>query len=195
METVFSHEQLSRMVKGFCVENITPNGNKPNGDKELMEAVLYLGQADRMVGLSDGGAYRIEGFTRVALVPLSGQAVKADKMPGKYKNDVALCFSYFGNKVDQSNRQAVMRSLVVMSPSDATDFLEKVKTSPSLVYDLLTHVNNGPIKRYDGSPMDIKCGRVVEILPNSRTGGNISTRSESVPFAFDYKPNPLFKAT
>lgn len=157
-----------------------------------MEAVLYLGNADRMTELSGSSYGGPREFTRIALVPMSGPGVKQEGLSPAYKNDVAVCFAYYGKNVDRSGRSGVMRAMVVMSPTDAQTFVDEVQKAPELAYALLRQVNGGPITREDGTPLDTQPGKLVEILPNEKVGGKIKTKLESKPFPPDFKPNPLF---
>lgn len=79
-----------------------------------------------------------------------------------------------------------------MSETDGRQFLEAVKANPGLAYQLVRHVNGGPITKFDGNPADIKPGKAVDVLPNNKVGGSISQKSQSVSFSPGFQANPLF---
>lgn len=185
-------ERLSSRIKSGAVENYTTRGYTPNGNEKAMD-ILYRTWADRKLGLS-GNEYKRspDGFTRVGLVPLSSPIISKDIREEFSPQDVAVCVAYYGEKMDEYKRSGVLRSVIILSKEDAALFIEKVKKNPGLVYDMVRQVNGGPIKKYDGSPADIKPGKAVEILANNSVGGNINQTTKTEPFKESFNPNSLF---
>lgn len=189
-EEVISTERLASMVKTGAVENYSERGYKTVGNEKAMDVITRT-FIDSSLGLSKNYP-EPEGYTNLVLVPLSSPVLAPKLDRSLNPKDVAICMACYATKNDRSSRNGTFRSVVIMSEADGRLFLESVKKDPSLVYQLVRHVNSGPITRYDGSPADIKPGKAIDILPNSKVGGNISQKSQSTPFNFGFQANPLF---
>lgn len=185
-----SSERLASMVKTGAVENYSKRGYKAAGDEKAMN-VVYLTRVDDVLELSKSYPGP-EGYTNITLVPLSSSALAGKLDKSLSPQDVAICMAYYGIENDKFSRNGSFRSVVIMSEADGKQFLEAVKESPGLAYQLVRHVNNGPITKFDGSPADIKPGKAIDILPNSKVGGNISQASKSAPFSEGFEPNSMF---
>ncbi len=192
-EQIISGERLASMVKSGLVENYSPSGMKKDGSEALVKDFFTLTAMDSRLGLSPG-SYELpkEGFTRVTMVPLSADFIPRDKL-AKFdrKGDAVVCMAYYGADLDDSHRNGVMRSFVVMSRGNAQLFTDAVRSSPGLVYRLVRHVNGGPVKRSDGTPAQIKPGKNVEVLANNSVGGSITKTIKSVSFGGGFEANPL----
>ncbi len=185
-----STERLTSMVKTGAVENYSKKGYTTAGDEKAMD-VIFRTRIDDSLGLSKSYPGP-EGYTNMTLVPLSSSALVGKLDKSLNPQDVAICIAYYGIENDKFSRNGSFRSVVIMSEADGKQFLEAVKENPSLVYQLVRHVNSGPITKFDGSPADIKPGKAVDILPNSKVGGNISQASKSASFSEGFEPNSMF---
>lgn len=182
-------ERLAAAVKSGAVENYGGRGMVVDGDKKAM-GILHRTRAGAKLGLNEMGWGRSEGFTRVGLVPLSSSLITKDIVAGFNPQDVAVCVVCYGEKVDQSSRSGLFRSVIIMSQRDAEWFASEVRGKPGLVFSLIRYINRGPIRKFDGTPASIKPGKVVEILPNTSVGGTMSQKVESAPFPPGFNPNP-----
>jgi hypothetical protein len=122
-------ERLAGAVKFGAVENYGRSGMVVDGDKRVME-ILHRTRAGVKLGISEMGWGRSEGFTRVGLVPLSSSLITKEVAAGFNSQDVAICIACYGEKVDQSNRSGLFRSVIIMSPEDAEWFASEVKRKP-----------------------------------------------------------------
>lgn len=190
-ESPFSPERLSSMIRGLCVENRGEIGYSRNGNEELIRRILDLGNVGSLTGLSKTG-WEEKGFTRLVSVPLSSPAIDKGTPSGFDPKDVALCFSFWGRRGDSVGRDGLYRAVIVVSQDDSQKFIEAAKAHPELVYNLLRVANGGHVRRFDGTPLDIKPGKAVEILANENVGGIMKQKVESIPFQAGFNPNPLF---
>lgn len=191
-EQEFSTERLASMVKTGVVQNYFERGLTMTGDQRALD-ILERTEACLRLGLTGGGwGVDPEGFTKVGLVPLSSQIVRGKISSDLDQNDVAVCMAYHAEKLSQEGRGGTLMSIVIMSKENAALFVEEIKSSPGLVYELVRHVNGAPITRHDGTPADIRPGKAVEISANTAVGGNISQTLNSTPFKEGFEPNPMF---
>lgn len=154
METLSPREQFMPEIKATCVENYSDRGYTPKGDRKMMDSVLYFSAVNKKLGLSGTSDYANLENTNVAVVPLSSPDVI--KLPANFDpKDVALCVAFSAVNVDRSGRSGKMKAAIVVSKANATKFIDSVRQSPELIYDLLRKANGGPITKFDGTPMDI----------------------------------------
>lgn len=182
-------ERLAGAIKFGAVENYSRRRMVVDGDEKVM-GILHRTSVGAKLGLSEMGWGRSEGFTRVGLVPLSSTLLTRDVTAGLNLQDVAVCIACYGEKVDEYSRSGAFRSVVVMSQADAEWFASEVRRKPGLVFSLIRQVNGGPIRKFDGTPANIRPGRAVEILANTSVGGTMSQTVESAPFPAGFNPNP-----
>ncbi|MBU0569982.1 hypothetical protein KKB40_04345 [Patescibacteria group bacterium] len=195
-EEGISREQLMGMVKKGAVENRDSLNRIFNGDKEVME-IIQLTEVDRKIGLvRRDSAIPDEGYTNLGFVPLGGndpQKPKEKEVLSKYSpDDVAVCVAYHSVNTDRHSRSGSFTAVVIMSKEDTTKFAKEAERNPASIYDLLRIVNNKPIEREDGSPMDIRPGANVNIktLRYNPDGGYGVQETISRPFPPDFDPNP-----
>jgi hypothetical protein len=172
------------------VENYGPNGYFSKGNLDALR-IITNSLVDNAIGLSSDSR---EGFTRVALVPLSSPKLKGvSELTKRFGlNNVAVCIAFQGIEADKYNREPTMRGIAIMSVEEARKFIDGIQTQPEKVYELIREINNGPVTRYDGTPLSIRTGICVEILANTSIGGNIEKPIKTRPFPSSFNPNPLF---
>lgn len=193
-ETTLSHEQLAAMSKCKAVENYGPRGYTTTGDDTLLDCVLRPGHVETRLQFAKSQTRAEVGFTHLALVPLSSDAIDKRKgLPqGVGIGNIAVCIAYQGYNTDKFGRNSVLRAVVVMAQADAENFVSGVQQSPGLVYDLLRQANGRSVTKFDGTPADIRPGKSVETLANTKVGGHQQMPINSAPFPVGFTPNPLF---
>src|SRR4030042_2198235 len=131
-----SSETVTRIVKTGAVENYAERGYMAVGNGKAMD-IIALTWVDDKLGLSKKFPDP-EGYTNLALVPLSSPDV-AKKLDKSLSNkDVAVCMAYYAKEIDRSKRSGDLRAVVIMSENDGKQFVDAVKDDPGLVYQLVS---------------------------------------------------------
>lgn len=190
MENLIPEETLRMIVKAACVENYGARGYERKGDENLMKNVLDNTGFSRSTELTTSEYGKLK-TTALVLIPLSDTRIK-DLPRNVSRKDVAVCVAFQGLNTDVTNRDAILKAVVVMDEKNANTFIEHSKQTPEIVYNLIRHVNGGVLKNYQGHPMKIHTGSELEVLSNEMVGGKVKQKSKSRPFKPGFEPNPLF---
>lgn len=194
-ETLSSVEQFVSLTKYSDITNRDKNGYTHSDGKFSSTGVFtalfgYDNRPQTLRKIAETKYGSGDAFTRVALVPLWSTGIRQSDVPVQFKSDYAICIEHIGDNADQRMTEGKFTHIAVMAPLDASHFYEAILEDPTLVYDYIHALNGGPIRRYDGSPLDIKAGEKVEVWPNP---DKPDLKRESKPFPPGYNPNPLFK--
>lgn len=152
--------EIKSDIKNFGLEEIEGYSYVTKGDRQLLRAGKQSATLLKMFDLH--GADPEIGFTRIAVIPeeQAYRKIGVSKLPSD--NSVVI-ITFRGRRADRALRDASLSASFLMNRDKAREFVSRAEEDLGLVYETLEKVNGGPIKQYDGKPMDIRRGEEVEV--------------------------------
>ncbi len=187
-EELHNLETLKRMIRAGTAENYGPRGRYCTNE-DLSWILEYVDKRTEIANQSIAEDER----SRMIFVPMNSLPESIlEKVEVKNQPDnIAICFAYQGRKTDRFGRSGPLAGLAIMSQEDAQRIQNGILEDPRLLFSLARAVNSGPIKRYDGQPVELIAGKDVTLLSNAQFEGEISEPIQSKPFPENFDPNPL----
>ena len=187
-EELLNPETLKRMIRAGTAENYGPRGCYFSNEElspvyEFVEGKVSIARQF----IPD------DERSRIILIPVNSlpESILEEAKIGNQLDSIVICFTYLGRKVDKWNRSGSLVGLAIMSGEDAQKIQDGILEDPRLIFSLARAVNNGPIKKYDGQPVELIAGKHVTVLSNTQFEGKVSEPIKSSPFPEDFDPNPL----